>query len=421
MKEILFLSHRIPYPPNKGDKIRSWHLLKGLASRFTVHLGTFVDDPDDWQYVDELRQVCGEVCVRPLDPRLARLRGLRALANGRALTLDYYRDAVLERWARGLAERRPLSGTFVFSSSMAQYAEHLQVGSGALKVLDLCDVDSDKWRQYASSRAGPMRWVYGREARLLSDAERAYAGAFDSTLVSADAELQILSQLAPESAEKIFVLPNGVDTSYFDPARSWPNPFPNGSRPVVFTGAMDYQPNIDGVRWFAEEILPAVNAQVPKVQFWIVGSNPPAEVLSLGKQAGIAVTGRVPDVRPYLAHAAAVVAPLRIARGVQNKVLEGLAMARPVVATANAVQGIHGARESGLAIVAGPEEFAVAVIRALQDEANSGAPLARRFVMDHFAWEARLEALCSLMTGTAQRGFSRSSSTPASCTPSRGH
>ena len=420
MNEILFLAHRIPYPPNKGDKIRSWHLLKGLASRFTVHLGTFVDDADDWQYVDELRKVCGEICVRPLDPRLAKLRGLRALANGRALTVDYYRDAALEQWVQRLAERRPLSGTFVFSSSMAQYAEQLPAGRGALKVLDLCDVDSDKWRQYASSRAGPMRWVYGREARLLSDAERAYVDAFDATLVIADVELQILRRAAPESAGKIVVLPNGVDTSYFDPARTWPNPFPDGSRPVVFTGAMDYQPNIDGVRWFADEIFPAVSKQVPRAQFWVVGSNPAADVLSLARREGITVTGRVPDVRPYLAHAATVVAPLRIARGVQNKVLEGLAMARPVVATPNAVQGIHGARESGLAMVSGPEEFGSAVIRILQDDMNRDAPIARRFVMDHFAWEARLAALCSLMTGEAQRRTSQPPPSPASCTSPRG-
>lgn len=420
MSEILFLAHRIPYPPNKGDKIRSWHLLKGLASRFTVHLGTFIDDPEDWQFVDELRRVCGEICVRPLDPRMARLRGLRALAKGRALTLDYYRDTLLEQWVRSLAERRSLSGAFVFSSSMAQYAEHLLAKDGAFRVLDLCDVDSDKWRQYASSRDGVMRWVYAREARLLGEAERAYVRGFDSTLVIADVELQILRQLAPESAEKIRVLPNGVDTDYFDPSLAWPNPFPKGSRPVVFTGAMDYHPNIDGVRWFVEEIFPAVKTQVPDAHFWVVGSNPATEVLSLGKRAGITVTARVPDVRPYLAHAAAVVAPLRIARGVQNKVLEGLAMARPVVATPNAVQGIHGARESGVAIVSGTEGFAVAVIGILQDELNRETPMARRFVMEHFAWETRLAELCNLMTGEARSGISRSYSTPASCASLRG-
>jgi sugar transferase (PEP-CTERM/EpsH1 system associated) len=420
MSEILFLAHRIPYPPNKGDKIRSWHLLKGLASQFTVHLGTFIDDPEDWQYVDDLRRVCGEICVRPLDPRLARLRGLRALTKGRALTLDYYRDALLEQWIRSLAQRRALSGAFVFSSSMAQYAEHLQAKDGAFRVLDLCDVDSDKWRQYASSRAGVMRWVYAREARLLAEAERAYVRVFDSTLVIADIEAQILRQLAPESVGKIRVLPNGVDTDYFDPSLAWPNPFPKGSRPVVFTGAMDYHPNIDGVRWFVEEIFPAVRTRVPDAHFWVVGSNPSTEVLSLGKRAGISVTGRVADVRPYLDHAAAVVAPLRIARGVQNKVLEGLAMARPIVATANAVQGIHGAGESGLAIVSGPEEFAVAVIGILQGEVTREVPLARRFVMEQFAWDARLAALCDLMAGKARREDACSPSAFAAYTSLRG-
>jgi sugar transferase (PEP-CTERM/EpsH1 system associated) len=342
------------------------------------------------------------------------------LANGRPLTLDYYRDALLEQWVRSLAERRPLSGTFIFSSSMAQYVERLQAKDGTFRVLDLCDVDSDKWRQYASSRAGIMRWLYVREARLLAEAERAYVRGFDSTLVIADVELEILRHLAPESAEKIRVLPNGVDTGYFDPSLAWPSPFPDRTRPVVFTGAMDYHPNIDGVRWFAEAIFPAVRTQVPDAQFWIVGSNPTMEVLSLGKRTGIAVTGKVPDVRPYLAHAAAVVAPLRIARGVQNKVLEGLAMARPIVATANAVQGIHGAAESGVVIASGPEQFAVAVVGILKGEMISEVPLARRFVMDRFAWEAQLTVLCNLMAGNAQCGVSRSPSAPASYTSSRG-
>jgi sugar transferase (PEP-CTERM/EpsH1 system associated) len=397
MSEILFLAHRIPYPPNKGDKIRSWHLLEGLARRFRVHLGTFVDDPDDWQHVAKLREVCGEICVRPLDPRAARLCSLAGLFAGRALTLDYYRDAKLLAWARRLARERSLAGVFAFSSSMAQYAEGLPLMPGARRIVDLCDVDSDKWHQYASSRTWPMSWVYGREARLLAAAERRYVGSFDSTLVIAQTEAEILRRLAPESAERIGILPNGVDVSYFDPNQLFPSPFPADSRSIVFTGAMDYHPNVDGVAWFADQVLPQVQARVPRAQFWIVGSNPTAAVRSLARREGVMVTGKVSDVRPYLAHATVIVAPLRIARGVQNKVLEGLAMARPLVATPNAVQGIEGIGRNELAVASDSREFAAEVVRTLELPPTTRVIAARDFVAKRLTWQARLDELAALL------------------------
>jgi sugar transferase (PEP-CTERM/EpsH1 system associated) len=397
MSELLFLAHRIPYPPNKGDKIRSWHLLQGLAQRFRVHLGSFVDDPDDWQHIPVLQQLCGEVCVRPLHLGAARVRSAAALATGSALTLAYYRDDRLADWVRRLARERPLSGVFVFSSSMAQYAESLPMAPGARRVLDVCDVDSDKWRQYANSRPWPMSWVFGREARLLARAERRYVDSFDSTLVIAEPEAEILRAEAPHGARRIGVLPNGVDTGYFDPGQSWPDPFPTGSRPIVFTGAMDYHPNVDGVAWFSREILPLIRARVPDVQFCIVGSNPVAEVRALARLDGVNVTGRVPDVRPYLAHAHVVVAPLRIARGVQNKVLEGLAMARPLVATPNAVQGIDGIGEHELCVAATTEEFSREVIGLLTTAGRGSVGPAREFVTRRFAWDTQLETLAGLL------------------------
>lgn len=402
MREILFLSHRIPYPPNKGDKIRSWNLLRGLAERHTVHLGTFVDDPDDWQHVDALRRVCGELCVRPLEPRRARLRSVGGLAAGRALTIDFYRDSALSGWIANLSATHRLDGVFVYSSSMAQYAERLPLPAGVPRVIDFCDVDSDKWAQYSRGHRWPMSWVYGREARLLAHAERRYADAFDATLVSAEPEAEILRALAPSARQRIAVLPNGVDTGYFDPARAWPAPYAEGSKPVVFTGAMDYHPNVDGVAWFAREALPAIRRRCPVAQFWIVGSNPTAEVRALGDLDGVHVTGRVPDVRPYLAHAAVVVAPLRIARGVQNKVLEGLAMARPLVVTPNAVQGIAGVGPAEVAVAGDIAAMVDAVLAALDREPGSVAA-AREFVLRHYGWEAQVAALDRLLGMEAGR------------------
>jgi len=246
-----------------------------------------------------------------------------------------------------------------------------------------------------------MSWVYGREARLLAEAERRYAGAFDATIVIAEPEAEILRALAPAARPRIAVVPNGVDTGYFDPSRAWPDPFARGSKPLVFTGAMDYHPNVDGVAWFAREALPAIRSHCPAATFWIVGSNPSAEVRSLGDLDGVHVTGRVPDVRPYLAHAAVVVAPLRIARGVQNKVLEGLAMARPVVVTPNAVQGIAGVGPAEVA-VAGDIAALVEAVVAVLDRAPASVAAAREFVLRHYGWEAQVAALDRLLGAAAR-------------------
>ena len=394
MSEILFLAHRIPYPPDKGDKIRSYHLLRALAAQHEVHLGTFVDDPADWAHVETVRRLCRETCIRPLSTRNARLRSAGGLLTGEPLTMAYYRDRALRGWVQCLAARRPLDGVLAFSSSMGQYAEGLRLRRGAVRVMDFCDVDSDKWRQYAESHSLPMRLVYQREARTLARTEARYVREFDASVVISDAEAGILRDQAGGSRDRILVAPNGVDTDYFDPAASFANPFAPGMRPVVFTGAMDYQANVDGVQWFARDVLPEIRRRLPDVVFVIVGSNPAPEVLGLVGQVGVVVTGRVPDVRPYLAHAEVVVAPLRVARGVQNKVLEAMAMARPVVATENAVQGIPQAAGAGVHVTSDPTLMA----RFVVDCATNGddGTRARQFVLERYVWQRNLARVSAL-------------------------
>jgi sugar transferase (PEP-CTERM/EpsH1 system associated) len=394
MSEILFLSHRIPYPPNKGDKIRSFHLLRTLAERHTVHLGAFVDDPADWDHLDVLRKFCGETCLRPLSPTGAKLRSATGLLTAEPLSVAYYRDRTLSRWVLDLASRRPLAGVFAFSSSMGQYAEHLPLQTGAVRVLDFCDVDSDKWRQYAASHGWPLRLIYAREASRLADTEARYVRGFDASCVVSEAEARILRSGAGGHLDRIRVVSNGVDAEYFDPACSFDRPFAPGVQPIVFTGAMDYHANVDGVRWFAHKVFPLIHKHVPSAVFAVVGSSPVPEVSALAEESGIIVTGRVPDVRPYLAHAAVVVAPLRIARGVQNKVLEALAMARPVVATENAVQGIPEAGVAGVCIRSRPDEFADAVVERLSTP--EAAPRGRLFVREHYDWRRELSAVGAL-------------------------
>ncbi|MDP1643977.1 MAG: TIGR03087 family PEP-CTERM/XrtA system glycosyltransferase [Thiobacillus sp.] len=387
MEGLLFLAHRIPFPPNKGDKIRSFHLLRHLSTRYEIHLGAFVDDPDDWQYRDALKPWCASIKLLPLHPRRARLASLTGLLTGQALTLPYYSSRELSRWADELAASGAVTRGLAFSSAMAQFMP----ASLARRVLDMVDVDSDKWTQYAPTQRWPLSWVYAREGRKLAEWEARVAQDFDATLLVSRDEAALLQARAPHARHKIGAFENGVDAEYFSPARDYPNPYPPDVQGVVFTGAMDYWPNVDAVGWFAERIFPAVREAVPAAQFTIVGSRPGGAVQALARQPGVVVTGSVPDVRPYLAHAACAVAPLRITRGVQNKVLEAMAMARPVVASAQAAEGIRAEAGRDFILAQGEAEFAHAVVAQLRT-ASSAAP-ARDCVLAHYDWARNLSAI----------------------------
>ena len=363
MEHLLFLVHRIPYPPNKGDKIRSYHLLKHLAQRYHVHLGTFVDDPNDWQHVDKVKQLCGDTHFATLNSRTAKLRSLGALCGNRALSLDYYRNAGLHAWVKGVLANNPISRVLVFSSAMAQYAGSAQL---TRRVIDFVDVDSDKWRQYAEKKSWFMSWLYRREARQLLSYEQQVSRNFDASLFVSQPEADLFRQLAPDSSHKIGFFNNGVDTDYFSPAHLFPNPYQPNERVIVFTGAMDYWPNIDAVRWFAHDILPMIRKKNPAALFYIVGARPSPQVQVLADFPGIRVTGSVPDVRPYLAHADFAVAPLRIARGIQNKVLEAMAMAKPVLVSSQALEGIDAVPGRELMLAENAEQFAVMATDLLQ-------------------------------------------------------
>jgi sugar transferase (PEP-CTERM/EpsH1 system associated) len=396
MPEFLFLAQRLPYPPDKGDKIRSYRLLRRLAERGRVRLGAFVDDEADLVHLPALREFCADAHIARLDPRLAKLRCLTGFATGAPLSLGYYRDRGLADWVgRVLRETRP-DAVLVFSSAMAQFV--LDRPEAPPFVMDFVDVDSDKWRQYADTLAPPLSWVYRREWRRLLEFDRRVArAALAGTFVS-EPEAELFRRLAPESADKTYAVANGVDADYFSPERQYVRPLPEGRPSFVFTGAMDYWPNVDAVVWFAEAMLPRIRAKLPEAEFWIVGANPAPAVEKLRSLPGVTVTGRVPDVRPYLAQATAAVAPLRISRGVQNKVLEAMAMARPVLVTPQALEGIDAAPGRELALADGEEAFADAAVRAARGELDPGmGAAARACVIAHFSWPARLAGLDRLL------------------------
>lgn len=401
MDSLLYLVHRIPYPPNKGDKIRSFNLLKHLSARFRVHLGSFVDDPHDWRYRDEVRSYCESLYLRPLHPPLARMRSLTGLLNGRPLTVPYYGDAAMARWVRGVLNQG-VDRVLVFSAAMAQYLPPDPAGRRHT-VIDFVDVDSAKWRQYAPAHRFPMNRVYQREARTLLNYERRLAASVDASVFVTDDEAALFRRLAPESADRVHAIDNGVDTDYFSPEHEHPNPYPAGGVNLVFTGAMDYWANVDAVRWFAESVFPRILEAMPDARFMIVGARPVPAVQQLANRPGVTVTGAVHDIRPYIAHADVAVAPLRIARGVQNKVLEALAMARPVVATPQALEGLRRDASMQWLVGAEPPELAALCQRAMQDpDMTDWGKRGREFVCRHYSWSEHVDRLIRLLETAPQ-------------------
>ena len=234
---LLYLVHRIPYPPNKGDKVRSFNILRQLARRHRVFLGTFVDHPDDVRYIEQLSEWCEETHVVRLAPRRARLGSLRGLLTGEALSLPYYRSAALAEWVGQVVAREGIGQAVVFSGPMAQY---LDIPGLRRRIVDFCDLDSAKWTQYASDHRWPMSWLYRREGRRLLAFERAAAARSDASLFVTDAEAALFRNVAPELEAKIGVMQNGVDADFFSPEHDFANPYPAGGPVVLFTGAMDY-------------------------------------------------------------------------------------------------------------------------------------------------------------------------------------
>lgn len=402
--EILFLSHRIPFPPNKGEKIRAHAQIVHLAQHHTVHVGAFVDDPADLAYTEALRSLAGGECFLPrLDPRLVYPMGLAALFRGGPITTSYFGSKAMEDWVSRLLAKRRIDCAFVFSSAMAPYLMHRRDFDPGKVVLDLVDVDSDKWQQYAQASRGPKRWLYNRESKSLLDLERDAAIHFGATMLVSPYEAQTFEQLAPESIGRIHSVANGVDFSHFSADHNFANPFPRGEIPLVMTGAMDYRPNVEGALWFAQSVMPLITSRLPGARFYVVGSNP-ARSLVAANFPHVTVTGRVADVRPYIVHGAASVAPLHIARGVQNKVLEAMALGKPVVATTAASRALAAEPGSDFWLADTAAAFADATIAAaIGPERAKIAAHGRQYVERHHDWARNLADLDSLLEAAAGR------------------
>lgn len=401
MGEILFLAHRIPFPPDRGDKIRSHHLLKALARLGPVHVGCFADDPGDMAHEPSLSAVAASHCLIQRDKSLVRA-GLEALASGR-VSLTAFDDRRLRDWVEAILRERDIAVIFVFSGQMGQYVPADFAGR---VVIDLCDVNSAKFEDYAAT--GERVWLNRREARLLAREEERLAHRADATLLISDSERQLFeSRLIHRPAGPVRALGNGIDADFFDPAMSTAEPT-LAARPgphFIFAGQMDYRPNELAAMWAIEAFLPEIRTRYPEAEVHVVGRNPSDRLRASGHAHGAQVWGGVPDMRPFLAAADCALVPLTIARGVQNKVLEAMAMELPVLLTGEAATGIAG--EDGRDWLLAPADARLMAARftELWDAPGKAAEMgraARRFVLAHHAWDAVLAPLAQIVVPTPE-------------------
>ena len=386
--KILYVCHRIPYPPHKGEKIRSFHQVRHLARRHEVHLFALADRRADLAYADRLRAFCRTVEVVYLSPRRARLRALAALPFPAPVTLAYFESAELRRRIRRAAEASRFDVAVAYSSSMVPYILDLDLP----RVVDFVDLDSQKWLQYAASSAPPRRWIYRLEGRRLFAFERRTAEEVEAVIVVTAEEGRVLRERgAPRRLEAV---PLGVDLEFYRPEGEPAPELARDPRPtLVFVGFMAYRPNYEAVLRIARRILPRIAREVPRVRFAVVGASPPRAVRSLHDGERIVVTGRVEDTRPYLRAASAALLPLELGRGIQTKVLEAMAMAVPVVISEQAARGVEASGGRHWRVIRSDEEAAREVVRLLLDPAEAAAlgAAGRRFVEEHYRWEDKLD------------------------------
>jgi sugar transferase (PEP-CTERM/EpsH1 system associated) len=389
MGDVLFLAHRVPFPPDRGDKIRSFHLLRHLAARVRVHVIAFADDAGDCGHEAALAPLAATCTIVERGTSRGRA-SIEALLTGKPVSLTAFADGAVMKAVEETLTKHDIETIFAFSGQVAQYVPPAFQGR---VVMDFVDMDSAKFAAYAEEARGPVRWMMRREARLLGAFERQVARRADASLFVSEAEAALFRAQGGEGA--VLAVENGIDTARFDPAAV--EPVDVEGPLIVFTGQMDYRPNVEAVAWFANDVLPRIREHVPTARFAIVGRKPGRRVIELARLSGVTVTSEVPDVCGWLAAAAVVVAPLKLARGVQNKVLEAMAMARPVIASPAAAEGID--HQGTIRVAADAPAFAAAVVALIGDRAGAerlGAA-ARAQVVARYGWDGRLAALDPVM------------------------
>lgn len=412
MARILFLAHRIPYPPNKGDKIRSWHFLEYLVQRHEVHLGFFVDAEEDLKHIGFLEKQCSSVehCfASPLTQKIASVAGF---INGTSLTENAYPSRKMRRFVASLIEEKEIDAVFLFSAATFTF---LPRNVGGLPVItDFVDVDSAKWEAYAESGSWPMSMIFKREANKLAAFEAKVAQKSIASILVSDNEAVLMKErLAVKTSNDLNILgiTNGVDTRVFSPGKYTASV---SSNQMIFTGAMDYAPNVEAVEWFVKFVFQRLKKDCPDVEFVIAGRPVAPSVQKLDAYDGVKVVGAVDDMAETISRSAIVVAPLLTARGIQNKVLEGMAMGKPVIATSAANEGINAPYQEAIWIADDADAFIEATKALLNQEAASKmGSAARHYVDQKFNWAASCKKLEKLIVTAIERYKTTTDKEPA--------
>jgi len=397
---VLYLVHRIPYPPDKGDRIRTYHILRFLSRRAAVHLACLADEPVPQETLTVLQGMCARLAVVPLGKWMRRLRAARSFLRGRTISEGVFRSPALVQVLRDWARETPFNVSLASASSLIPYLrlnELRQVPA----VVDLIDVDSQKWFDYAAVDGGLRALLYRSEGRRLRALEQALPSWARAATVVSEPEADLFQQFC--SWDGIHAVTNGVDLDYF---RSLgPVPAENG---CVFVGALDYRPNVDAACWFGKEVWPLIRRRHPGACLRLVGRQPVPEVSRLANVPGIEVVGQVPDVRPYVAAAAVAVVPLRIARGLQNKVLEAMAMGKPVVASPQALAALRDKPDLPALSATEPREWVEQVTRLLDNKSlrQELGTAGRRYVEASHDWERCLEPFEAILDLASTRELS---------------
>ena len=386
---ILFICHRFPFPPKRGGKIRPFNIIKHLSNKHRVTVASLVRSPEEAKDGDGIVTHCAAYEMGKVWNPVQVMRMIGCLATTTPSSMGFFYSRHLAHRINELLQNETFDLIFVHCSSVAQYVEDVH---SIPKILDFGDMDSQKWLEYSSYKTAPLSFGYWLEGMKLLRAEKLLAGKFDFGTATTRAELETLDGYQTSVATDWF--PNGVDTEYFCPSDEPYNP-----NVIVFVGRMDYYPNQQCMLDFCANVLPIVRARRPDVQLKIVGADPSVNIRKLGMLPSVSVTGSVPDVRPYLRQAALSVAPLKIARGTQNKILEAMAVGVPVITTSVAARGVDAVAPEHFLVADSISEQVDAIFRVLDSvserERLSGA--GRQRMLTHHQWGQSMERMDTII------------------------
>lgn len=397
---ILFITDYLPYPPIAGDLIRNYSLIRRIARQHQVSLVGFLPPWVEADSVSHMQEFCHRVEAVNLQrrPKLARLPGLiRYVVEGIPFDFEFLRSDVLANKIRQLACSEDFDIVHIEQARMAPYLEALPPDCKSKKVLVFQNVDAN---QYDRISRIARTWAKKIRTRLYSLMlrrwEPRYAERFDRCVAMSEVDRRLLTMSNPRL--KVDIVPNGVDTKLYQPL-----PFEDMRPAVLVIGSMGYPPNADGAIWFCNDILPHIRRILSDVQVWIVGTSPPPEVVKLSGD-GVHVTGRVEDVVPYYRRTSVSVIPLRAGGGTRLKILEAMALGRPVVSTSIGCEGLDLVDGQHLLIADDPEQFAEKTVRLLTDRElyERIAAEGRQLTVTRYDWDVIARQLLDVYSKAMQ-------------------